>query len=102
MAQFTVYKNLSDRSGAAPFVIDLQAGLLDVLQTRVVAPLIPAERMRAARHVNPVFEIDGRRYVMSTAELAGVPLNVLGAEVAELSACRAEIVAALDFLFTGY
>jgi toxin CcdB len=39
---------------------------------------------------------------MSTAELAGVSLHSLGEKVCSLKEQRQEIVAALDFLFTGF
>ena len=39
---------------------------------------------------------------MSTSELAGVNLDVLGEKVCSLEEYRAENIAALDFLFTGF
>ena len=39
---------------------------------------------------------------MSTAELAGVNLHVLGEKVCSLKEQRNEIIAALDFLITGF
>jgi toxin CcdB len=102
MPQFTVYKNPNRRSRRrVPFVLDVQADLLDRLATRVVVPLVLASDMRAARHLNPTFEVDGKAVVMSTAEVAGVPLSAIGAPVADLSAKRSAIIAALDFLLTG-
>lgn len=46
--------------------------------------------------------IDKTKVVMSTAELAGVPVKILGRKVTSLIDNRNEIIAALDFLFTGY
>jgi toxin CcdB len=39
---------------------------------------------------------------MSTAELAGVPISALGEKLGSLREQRNEIIAALDFLFTGF
>jgi toxin CcdB len=39
---------------------------------------------------------------MSTAELAGIPIRLLGKKVGSLVDGRGEIIAALDFLFSGY
>lgn len=39
---------------------------------------------------------------MSTAELPGVNQHVPGNKVCSLKEHRAEIIAALDFLFTGF
>lgn len=102
MSQFLVYRNPNKQTRSqVPYLLDLQAELLGGLNTRVVAPLLPASRARPARHLNPVFEVEGRAVVLSTAELAGVPLAALGEEVASLREHRDEIIAALDFLFTG-
>ena len=103
MAQFDVYLNPNpDTSASIPFLLDVQAELLDMLATRVVVPLVLAEEMGiAAKNLNPQFKIKGVAVVMSTAELAGVSTRALGDKVASLKNKRDEIIAALDLLFTG-
>ncbi len=103
MAQFDVYLNPNpDTRKSIPYLLDVQADLLDTLATRVVAPLILAEEMGlAAKYLNPQFKIKGVAVVMSTAELAGIPNRLLGDKVASLKSKRDEIIAALDLLFTG-
>ncbi len=103
MAQFDVYLNPNaDTSKAIPYLLDVQADLLDRLATRVVVPLILAEEMGlAAKHLNPQFKVKGTAVVMSSAELAGVSNRLLGDKVASLKTKRDEIIAALDLLFTG-
>lgn len=103
MAQFDVYLNPNAATRKSiPYLLDVQADLLDTLATRVVVPLILAEEMGlAAKHLNPQFKIKGVGVVMSTAELAGVPNRSLGDKVATLKNKRDEIIAALDLLFTG-
>lgn len=103
MAQFDVYLNPNAATRKAiPYLLDVQADLLDTLATRVVAPLVLEEEMGlAARHLNPQFKIKGVAVVMSTAELAGVPTRSLGDKVTTLKSKRDEIIAALDLLFTG-
>lgn len=103
MAQFDVYLNPNAATRKAiPYLLDVQADLLDTLATRVVVPLILEEEMGlAARHLNPQFRIKGVAVVMSAAELAGVPNRSLGEKVATLKSRRDEIIAALDLLFTG-
>ena len=75
MAQFDVYLNPNeDTSKAIPYLLDVQADLLDRLATLVVVPLILTEEMGlAAKHLNPQFKVKGVAVVMSTAELAGIP-----------------------------
>lgn len=104
MAQFDVYENQNPQTkDTIPYLLDVQADLLDNLSTRVVAPLITVAAMgKAAKHLNPQFKIQKITVIMSTAELAGVNLHVLGERVCSLKEHRAEIIAALDLLFTGF
>ena len=103
MAQFDVYLNPNRSTRQAiPYLLDVQADLLDSLTTRVVVPLLRAEIMGlSASKLNPKFTINNTVVVMSSAELAGVSIRTLGEKVASLKAQRNEIIAALDLLFTG-
>lgn len=103
MAQFDVYLNSNPATSAAiPYLLDVQTDLLDTLATRVVVPLVLAEEMGlAAKTLNPKFRIKNTAVVMSTAELAGIPLRSLGDKITSLKSKRDEIIAALALLFTG-
>lgn len=104
MAQFDVYENANPATKkSAPYLLDVQADLLASMTTRVVVPLVAISAMgKPAKHLNPQFKVKRTALVMSTAELAGVDLQVLGEKVASLKEQRNEIIAALDFLFTGF
>ena len=104
MPQFDVYVNQDPGTRQSiPYLLDVQADMFDNLATRVVVPLVTVSAMgKAARHLNPQFKIKRTIVVMSTAELAGVNLNVLGDTVCSLKDQRSDIIAALDFLFTGF
>lgn len=104
MAQFDIYTNPNpETKRAIPYLLDVQADLLKNLRTRVVIPLYSVSAMgKAAIHLNPQFSIKRTTVVMSTAELAGVTINSLGDKVCSLKEHRNEIIAALDFLFTGF
>jgi len=104
MAQFDVYANTNPETRQTiPYLLDVQVDLLDNLSTRVVVPLIAVSTMgKAAKHLNPQFKIEKTKVVMSTAELAGVTMNILGMKICSLKEQRNEIIAALDFLFTGF
>lgn len=101
MAQFDLFRN--PRRGAYPLLLDVQADLLSRLASRVVVPLMTEKRYGAKpiTRLNPVVDIDGVRHVLVFQELAAVPPAALGAHVGSLAPSRAEIVAALDLLFTG-
>lgn len=99
MAKYDVHRD----PGGNGFLLDVQADLLDRLNTRVVVPLLPEPAApTAATRLNPVLTVAGADYVMVTQFLAAVPASVLGAPVANLSDSFAEITGALDMLFQGF
>jgi toxin CcdB len=104
MAQFDVYANPNpETKRSIPYLLDVQTDLLNDLTTRVVVPLYSASSMnKTATHLNPRFSIKRTTVTMSTAELAGVTVTSLGEKVCSLKEHRNEIIAALDFLITGF
>jgi toxin CcdB len=104
MAQFDVYRNPNPATRIrTPFLLDVQAPILEPLATRIVVPLCKPDAVggKPAERLNPQFELDGRKLVMVTQELAGVPRRALGELAGSLAGERREIIAALDFAFTG-
>jgi len=103
MARFQVRTNMNRASRVrVPYLLELQADILSALDTRVVAPLIPAADFGpVAARLNPVFRIGNRNFVMDTALVAGVPKKLLGDEVVSLADRSADIVGAVDFLVSG-
>jgi len=105
MPQFTAYQNKNAQTKKLiPLLLDVQNELLDELQTRVVVPLTSVEKNTAKQisRLTPLLKIDGENYLMLTPQLAGINKKELGKPVADLSNSRTEIVAALDFLVTGF
>ena len=101
MAQFDVYENSSPGSNErVPYLLDVQHDLLKHLKTRVVIPLV--RENKPISHLNPVVEIEGKRWMLSTQEMAGVPIGVLGKSVTSLTQKRDDIVHAVDFMITGF
>ncbi|WP_136523496.1 CcdB family protein [Geomonas ferrireducens] len=104
MAQFDVYENTDQASRTSvPYLLDVQADLLNKLTTRVVVPLVTVAAMgKPVRLLNPQFEVEGKAVVMSTAELSGIHIRELGVKAGTLKDSRTEIITALDFLFMGF
>lgn len=99
MSRFDVYRN----AAGVGYLLDVQSDLLAGLNTRVVAPLIPAASApRPAERLNPVFQFDGDDVVMVTQFLAAVPQKELGRSLGSLESRAEEISAALDMLFLGF
>jgi toxin CcdB len=98
MARFDVYA--MKRGGA--LVVDCQADLLSGLKTRVVAPLVAeGHAPPPARHLNPVFEVRGERFVLMVQLLSAVEVRELGDCVGSLGEQGEAVLGALDFLTTG-
>ena len=104
MAQYDVYRNAnSGTRNRVPFLLDVQAHILDSLATRLVVPLCRPDALggKPAERLNPEFKFDGRKLVMLTQELAGVPRKALGERAGSLAEERNLIISALDFALTG-
>jgi toxin CcdB len=105
VGQFAVYRNKSSRSKSTyPFLVDVQSDLLDELQTRVVVPLTKASALakKPLSNLTPALKFDGETYVLMTPQLAGVARTELGAAAGSVAEQRQVIVAAIDFLVTGF
>lgn len=104
MAQFTLHDNANPQTRVAyPYLMDVQADLLDSLKTRMVIPVVSYSQLhhQAIANLCPVFELNQDKYLLLTQQMASIPLNQLGSSVADLSYLRNEVVAAIDFLVTG-
>lgn len=97
MAQFDVHY-----FGSGALVVDCQADLLAQLDSRFVAPLVPETNApRVAARLNPIFDIDGKRYVLLTQAAAAVRARELGEVVASLADRSFDVTGALDVLISG-
>lgn len=100
MARFDVHAMPGQRPG---YLLDVQANLLDRLDTRVVVPLFAEkEAPPPMMGLNPVFDIRGQRYVMVTQSIATLRRRDLGKAVLSLDDQHQQITNALDMLLTGY
>ncbi|PTQ66240.1 CcdB family protein [Celeribacter persicus] len=98
MARYDVYAS----PDGAGYLLDVQADLLESLNTRLVVPLMHIATAPApAKRLNPVFHIQSGRYVMVTQFLSAVPVSILQAPVTNLAEQDTEIAGALDLALTG-
>ena len=101
MAQFDVYENLNENTKKSiPFLLDIQNDVLKNLSTRVVIPLVISNQ--SINFLNPKFTINQIDVILSTAELASIPMEILGSRICSLKEKREEIIGAVDFLVTGF
>jgi toxin CcdB len=100
MAQFDVYRNTG--GGIYPLVVDVQADLLSQLATRVVVPMTRRDRYPTPlARATPIARVEGLEYVLVVPLLAAVASSTLGKPIASLVVRRADVIAALDLVFTG-
>ena len=100
--QCDVYKNTGESQSYAPYLLDVQADMLDSLETRIMVPLVHvAEFGRRAGRLHPVFTVCGQEVVMATHLLAAIRFSGLGSVVDALPGHRNEIIGALDVLLVG-
>jgi len=104
MAQFDVYKNTDPASQELiPYLLDVQHNLHQSLATRTVVPLLRMGFLKQnLEKLSPILTVNGEKVLMSTPELAGYPVTDLGEKITSLSAERATIFSAIDFLLSGF
>jgi toxin CcdB len=99
MARFHIHRI----KGRDSLVMDLQADLLDAIETRIVAPVVPVGRIGAIFvKLSPRVEIDGKPHYILIPSMASVSKRLLGESVLDMSHRQDEITAATDFLFQGF
>jgi toxin CcdB len=104
MHQFDVFRNPNPRTAReVPFLVSLQHGLLDALETRLVAPLVPTRPLgrTGITRLNPVVVVNGQRYLILMQQLGAVRARALGRPVDTLESHRSVIIAAMDLLVSG-
>jgi toxin CcdB len=105
VTQFSVYRNKNARTKTTfPLLVDVQSDLLEPLNTRVVIPMTkaPALTKKPVSHLTPEVSFDGDRYLLMTPQLAGIGRAELGSHAGTLVDERQTILAAIDFLLTGF
>jgi len=99
MAKHDVYPN----PNGSGYLLNVQADLLDGMNTRIVVPLLPMkDAPTPAKDLNPIFNIENNQVVMVTQFLAAVPVSILSNSSANISEQYTEITRALDMAFQGY
>lgn len=105
MEQYCAYENTGSGKKVFPYLINLQHPSANVLKHILVAPVIEQNQLpdtQPPTKICPVITIAGQTYIVMTHMMAGLPQKELGKRVADLTADRAALRAAIDFLINGY
>lgn len=105
MEQFDILSNKSKMSKKnVPYLINLQSDPMNILATRIVAPLREtltcSDEILTKIHI-PI-SINNKEYTIFISELAAIPSSLLGDNIINANFLRQEFIAALDLLFTGF
>ncbi|MBN2617741.1 MAG: CcdB family protein [Spirochaetales bacterium] len=105
MDQFDVLLNTNKNSNKdVPFLIILQSDPMNLLATRIVAPIRETskyfDQILTKLHIS--ITINNINYTIFISELAAIPTNVIGDKILNASYLREECTNALDLLFTGF
>ena len=96
--QYDVYR-LTDKT----VVLILQSDVFEDFKSRLVAPLVPAEKAgRVLRGLNPIFEVSRQSYVLMPQLSGAIQIADLSTHLGDISHKRDDIIRALDLLFTGF
>nr|WP_243846208.1 CcdB family protein [Rhizomicrobium palustre] len=100
--QFDVFTNPDPASAKShPYLVVLQSDVLDRLNTRIVAPLIPPTSLPFFERLMPVVSVEGASYVIDPTNMGAVHVRMLKNPVASLSGYRERILAAIDLVIVG-
>ncbi|HUR41816.1 MAG TPA: CcdB family protein [Verrucomicrobiae bacterium] len=103
MAQFHAYANPGQKTAdRAPFLLDVQSDLVNVRARVIVMLVAPSYFGKRMRGLNPLLNVNGVEVVMSPTEIGAIQSKHLGPAIADLSAHRQQITAAMNFLLTGF
>lgn len=104
MTQYHAHKNRDTASQKIyPFVLDVQAGLLSDLATRVVLPMrkLKDYPSKPITRLNPILKIEGVDYIVLAQQISVMPSKAVGQSHADFSAEQHTIVAAVDCVLSG-
>ena len=103
MKQFDIYRNPDPQSARrTPYLVVLQSDYLSVVESVVVAPLVPLTRRKPIARLTPVIAVSGIDHVLLAHEMAAVSRATMKRVAGTAASARDEIIAALDLVFLGF
>jgi len=105
MPQYDLYRNPNPETQETfPFLVDVQADLLEELETRTVIPLSHAVALTTfpMLQLMPIVAVEGKAYAVVTPQLAGIARVDLGSPAGSLAGYKHAISTALDLLVRGF
>ena len=103
MAQFDVFVNpLASARRAYPFVVAMQSDLTISAAEQLVAPIASLEYGRSTGgRVMPAVALQGNNHIVVVPRLTTMRSRDLTEKVSSIAPARDELLAAVDYLFSG-
>ena len=103
MKQYDLYENTDSASQVTYlYFVDVQTGLLNDLNSRVVIPIAPALDAKSfPKNICPIIDINNKQFALLTHQITTVSSSFLESKEGSLLLNRDDIISALDFLLTG-
>ena len=102
-SQFDLIRNVTGyREQAIPYFVIVQSDLVYDIKTKVAIPLHRPSTYRPVPRLNPVFDVEGNHFTLMTQEIVGLEPGMVGPVAGNLLAHRDDIIAAIDFLISGF
>jgi toxin CcdB len=98
MARLDV-RRLTQARGVS-LVLEMQAELLDNIDTVVVTPLVPVRTLPPITEVNPLVMVKGQEMAVRLEQIVSLPRARLGAVIDNLTRDEYQIMRALDRLLS--
>lgn len=99
MSRFDLHRG----SGSIDYYLNVQSSFHDHLATRMVIPVIAAQRVNnPTRGLHVPMTIEGAPYYLVTPMMAALPLQTLGRAIANFADQAHEVTATIDFLLQGF
>lgn len=103
MAQFDLREVAPGMTGAARYLLELQADPVDELGLCIVVPVKTADQVSSfVRRIHIPFNYGDERLVICMAELVSLPERMLGPVRGNAAQLRSSITEAIDFVFAGF
>jgi toxin CcdB len=104
MPQFDVYLNPQAAArNITPYVVDMQSAFVDLLPTRLVAPLsrLGSSQLRLPVNLCPSFAVGDETLMLRPYLAAPMDARLLGKPIASLKQRGSELIAAFDAVLSG-
>lgn len=101
--QYVIYRN-TNKNSDYPYLVDVQSEIIGELNSRIVIPLLPVNRLKnkQVKRLNPIIQVEGEEFLVMAHEMASVRTSMMGERVMDARAYRQLIKDSIDFIFDGF